>query len=146
MTEPKRMAATRAAAYFYSLLTVGSVAFQLALAAGAPWGSYAMGGTVSGAYPAGLRVAAVIQAIVQIAFALVVLSRAEVMLPRWRRATRWAIWVAVAFSVVALILNLITPSSGERMIWAPFAFLMLASVLGVAIGTKGRVVRLVAEQ
>jgi uncharacterized membrane protein YhaH (DUF805 family) len=140
------MAVTRAAAYFYSLLTLGGVAFQLALAAGAPWGSYAMGGTVSGAYPAGLRVAAVIQAIVQVVLALVVLSRAEVTLRSWRHATRWAIWIAVAFSAVSLILNLITPSSGERMIWAPFAFLMLASVLVVAISTKGRPVRVVTEQ
>jgi hypothetical protein len=123
----------RAAAYLYSLLTVGIVAFQLALAAGAPWGSYAMGGTVSGKYPAGLRVAAVVQAIVLVVFAGVMLSRAEVALPRWRRASRWAAWLAVAFGAVSLVLNLITPSSGERAIWAPVAFLMLASGLVVVL-------------
>ena len=123
----------RAAAYFYSLVTAAVVIFQLALASGAPWGSYAMGGTVSGEYPPALRVAAVVQAIVLVILAGVVLSRAGVLLPRWRRVSRWAIWIAVAFGVVSLFLNLITPSAGERMVWAPVAFLILASSLVVAI-------------
>ena len=32
------------AAIIYAAITVGVVVFQLALAAGAPWGAYAMGG------------------------------------------------------------------------------------------------------
>ncbi|HLA80259.1 MAG TPA: hypothetical protein VJP78_01330 [Thermoleophilia bacterium] len=35
----------RAAGYVFALFTAGVVVFQLALAAGAPWGSYAMGGS-----------------------------------------------------------------------------------------------------
>jgi hypothetical protein len=124
----------RMAAYLFSVLSAGVVVFQLAMAVGAPWGSYAMGGTVSGSYPAGLRVAAVIQAIVIVVMALVVLSRARILLPGWRRAARWAIWIVVAFGVVSLALNLATPSAGERAVWAPVAFLMLASSLVVAIG------------
>jgi hypothetical protein len=37
---------------------------------------------------------------------------------------------------MAAVLNIITPSAGERMIWAPIAILMLASVLTVAVGTR----------
>jgi hypothetical protein len=124
MTVRKQMGIKREAACFYSLPTAAVVIFQLALAFGAPWGSYAMGGTVSGEYPAALRVAAVVQAVVLGILAGVVLSRAGVLRPRWRRVSRWATWIAVAFGVVSLFLNLITPSAGERAVWAPVAFLM----------------------
>ncbi len=124
----------RAAGYIYTVLTAGVVVFQLALASGAPWGSYAMGGTDSGEYTAALRVLAVVQVVVLILLALVVLSRAGIVLPRWSHVSRWAIWVVVAWCVVSLFLNLITPSAGERAIWAPVAFVMLVASLLVAIG------------
>jgi hypothetical protein len=38
----------RTAAIVFSLFTAGVIAFQLALAAGAPWGEYAMGGAYPG--------------------------------------------------------------------------------------------------
>jgi hypothetical protein len=124
----------RAAGYMYAVLTAGVVVFQLALAFGALWGSYAMGGTDSGEYTAALRVLAVVQAVVLVLSALVVLSRAGIILPRWSRVSRWAIWVVVAWAVVSLFLNLITPSAAERAIWAPVAFVMLVASLLVAVG------------
>jgi hypothetical protein len=42
--------------------------------------------------------------------------------------------VVVAISAIALVLNLITPSAGERKRWAPIALAMLASSLVVALG------------
>jgi hypothetical protein len=42
---------TRAAALTYTAITGGAVAFQLGLALGAPWGSYAMGGRFAGVFP-----------------------------------------------------------------------------------------------
>jgi len=113
------------AAIAYAVVTVGIVAFQIALAAGAPWGSFAMGGAFPGQFPPALRVAAVVQAALLLVWAGVVLARAQVALPKWERTARWLIWVVVAFSAVSLVLNLITPSGGERMIWAPVAFVML---------------------
>jgi len=109
--------------------------FQIALALGAPWGSYAMGGAFPGQYPPAMRAAAIAQAVLLGLMAGVVLSRAGVALPRWSRASRWLIWVIVAYGVVGLVLNLITPSAGERMIWAPVTFLML--VLSVVVGLPG---------
>jgi len=122
----------RIAAIAYAVVTVGIVAFQIALAAGVPWGSFAMGGAFPGQFPPALRVAAVVQALLLLAWAGVVLARAEVALPRWTRTARWLIWVVVAFSVLSLVLNLITPSGGERMIWAPVAFVMVICSLLVA--------------
>ena len=124
----------RVAAIIYALVSAGIVAFQVALALGAPWGAYAMGGAFPGQFPPALRVAALVQAVVLLLLAGIVLARAGVALHRWRRAARWLVWLAVAFAAVSLLLNLITPSAGERMIWAPVAFFLLVSSLMVASG------------
>jgi hypothetical protein len=112
------------------------VAFQIAMAAGMPWGAYAMGGAYPGVFPPALRVAALVQAALIALCALVVLSRAGVALASWARASRVAIWFVVALSSVSLLLNVITPSGGERAVWAPVAAVMLASSLVVAITSR----------
>jgi hypothetical protein len=48
----------RAAALGYTGITAGVAVFQLALALGAPWGSYAMGGAFPGQYPTFMRIEA----------------------------------------------------------------------------------------
>jgi len=122
----------RVAAIIYAIVSLGVIAFQIALAAGAPWGAYAMGGAFPGQFPPELRVAAIVQAVLLAGLAAVILARAGLILPGWSRASRWLAWVVVAFSVVSFVLNLITPSAGERAIWAPTAFLLLISSLVVA--------------
>jgi hypothetical protein len=117
----------RVAALIYAIISIGVVVFQVALAAGAPWGAFAMGGAFPGQFPPALRIAALVQAVLLIALAAVVLARAGVLLPGWSRVSRWLIWFVVAFAALSLVLNLITPSAGERAIWAPVAFLLLIS-------------------
>lgn len=132
------MSITRMAAILYAIVTFLVVAFQVALAAGAPWGAYAMGGTFPGQFPPALRVAALLQAGLLVGLAAVVLARAGLALPGWSRASRWLIWFAVAFAALSLVLNLITPSAGERALWAPIAFLLLISSATVAVsGSSG---------
>ena len=126
----------RLAGMLYASVSAVVVAFQLALALGAPWGAYAMGGAFPGQFPPSLRIAAVFQAALLLLLAAVVLARAGLALPQWSRASRWLIWIVVAFSAVSLLLNLITPSGGERLIWAPVAFVMLVSSAVVATGKK----------
>lgn len=118
---------TRVAAIIYAIVTFGVVAFQIALAAGAPWGAYAMGGAFPGQFPPALRIAALIQGVLLLGMAAVVLARAGLILPRWSRVSRWLIWFVVGFAALSLVLNLITPSAGERAIWAPTALLLLIS-------------------
>jgi len=131
----KKMTIRRIAAFLYAIITLAVVAFQIALAAGAPWGAFAMGGAFPGQFPPAMRIAAVIQAALLIGFALVVLARTGIILPKWLRASRWLAWVVVAFSTLSLILNLITPSAGERAIWVPVAFITLISS-GIVAFTK----------
>ena len=127
------MIAAAAAAVVFALVSAGVIAFQVALALGAPWGAYAMGGTFPGRMPPAMRVAAVGQAVVLGLLAVVVLSDAGLALPALSAAVPWLIWLAVAFSAASLVLNSITPSAGERRIWVPVAVVMLASSLTVAL-------------
>ncbi|HSB67041.1 MAG TPA: hypothetical protein VLD65_10705 [Anaerolineales bacterium] len=129
------MTIRRIAAFLYAIITLAVVAFQIALAAGAPWGAFAMGGAFPGQFPPAMRIAAIIQAALLIGFVLVVLARTGIILPKWLQASRWLAWVVVAFSALSLILNLITPSAGERAVWAPVAFIMLVSS-GIVALTK----------
>ena len=127
------MGLTIGAAVVFALVTAGIIAFQLALALGAPWGSYAMGGKFPGRYPTAMRVAAIAQAALLALLAVIVLSKAELVLPSLSQTLPSLIWLAVAFSAVSVVLNAITPSSGERMLWVPVAVVMLVSSLVVAL-------------
>jgi hypothetical protein len=123
------------AAIVFAVVTSAVVGFQFALALGAPWGAYAMGGRFPGVFPPPMRVAAFVQAVLLSLFALIVLSRAGFLFPQWAAGATWAVWVAVAASAVALVLNSMTPSRAERRIWAPAAGVMLICSLAVALST-----------
>ena len=124
---------SEALAVVYALITGLVVAFQAALALGAPWGQYAMGGAFPGRMPTPLRIAALAQGIVLAALAMIVLADAGLanvaLLDDWP----WLIWVPVAVSAVAVVLNASTRSQGERRIWLPVAIVLLLSSLGVAL-------------
>ncbi len=122
----------RAAALIYAAVSLGVVAFQIALSAGAPWGKYAMGGAFPGEFPPALRIAALAQAVLLVGMTAVVVSRAGIALAGWSRASRRLVWVVVALAALSVVLNLITPSAGERAIWAPVALVLLASSTVVA--------------
>ena len=122
----------RIAASLYAIINVGVVAFEIALAAGAPWGAYAMGGVSPGQLPPAMRFGAIIQAVLLAGMAVVILARAGLILPGWSRVSHWLVWIVVALTAFSLVLNLITPSAGERAIWAPTLVLLLISSLIVA--------------
>ncbi len=126
---------SKIAAILYAVVSFGVIAFQIALAAGAPWGAYAMGGAFTGQIPPALRVTALFQAALLAGMALIVLARAGLVLPGWQRSSRWLIWFVVGFAALSLFLNLITPSAGERAIWAPVAFVLLLSCAVVAFSS-----------
>jgi hypothetical protein len=124
----------RGAASLYASTTAVVVAFQLALVAGAPWGAYAMAGAFPGQLPPTLRITAFVQAMLLASMAAVVLARAEVILTGWAPLARRLVWAVVALAAMSFVLNLITPSAGERAIWAPVTLLLLLSSTVVALG------------
>jgi hypothetical protein len=123
----------RAAAITHAACSVAIIGFQLALAMGAPLGRYAMGGVYSGALPPPMRVAEAVQAVVIAALACVVLALSGVTLHRWRAGARRVRWVPLVVATLALVLNLITPSREERLVWAPIALVLFVSSLTVGL-------------
>src|SRR6476469_3038747 len=108
---------------FLALICV-VVAFQLALAGGAPWGELTMGGAVRGQLPPRMRAMAFGSAVLLTGFGVIVAARAHLAFPRWRRASRWLIWVVTAYSFVGVALNARTPSPRERALWLPVAIVL----------------------
>lgn len=120
------------AALLYTAAAVVVAGFQVALAAGAPWGERAMGGRYPGRLPPAIRVMEVVQAAVQGLLALVVLDAAGIVALGWTVAHPWLPWVPVAVALLSTILNAVTRSRPERRTWLPVASVMLLASLVVA--------------
>ena len=123
------------ASLVFAVATAGVILFQFALAAGAPWGAYAMGGAFPGRLPPRMRVAAAIQGIILAVVAMVVLASAGVIELALVASLSWLIWAVVALCVVAVIANAASRSAGERRVWLPVSLVLLASSLVVALGS-----------
>ena len=121
------------AAFIFIGISLIVIAFQIAVAFGAPWGEYTIGGTHKGKLPLGLRIGAGIQGGMILFFDLVILIRAGLILPRMESFSRILIWIVVGFFVLGSILNIITTSKKERMVWAPVNLIMLALSLFIAL-------------
>src|SRR5688572_9749884 len=117
------MSATYAACTFL-ILTAVVIAFQVALASGAPWGELTMGGTYPGRLPPRMRAVAVGSAVLLAGFGAVVAARSGLALPLWQPAARWLIWIVVAYTLVGVVLNAATRSARERAIWLPVAIVL----------------------
>ncbi len=123
--------ALAALAYLAGTLLV--VGFQIALALGAPWGAYAMGGRFPGRFPPSLRLLALVQAVVLGLLGLVVASAAGLAGLRLSAELQWLMWLVVALAALSLAMNAASRSPGERRLWVPVASVMLASSLVVAL-------------
>ena len=126
------MISTIAAIAFAVLMGI-VVLFQFGLALGLPWGEASMGGKYPGKYPPAMRVFSLLNMMILSAIGIIVLVRADLLLPQLRTFSSIAIWFVVGFSVISTIMNLITPSKIERTLWAPTAVLLLLTSLVVAL-------------
>ena len=119
--------------FIFCFFVLIAVLFQLALALGAPWGEYAMGGKYPGKFPPKIRVAAVIQLLILVFFGIIGLIRSGLILSSFYDFSAKGIWFVVGFFVLGTLMNTITPSKKERNIWAPITFILLLSSLGIAL-------------
>jgi hypothetical protein len=129
------MRATLAAKIFLALAAI-VVAFQVALVAGAPWGELTMGGGYPGRLPPRMRIAALGSAVLLVAFGAIVAARSALAFHRWYRASRWLMWVVVAYTIIGVALNAMTRSVRERAVWLPVAVALAASALVVALSSR----------
>lgn len=127
---------TMSAAILFAVVIAGAVAVQVALALGAPWGRYAMGGAFPGPFPPRMRVAAAAQAVILALLGLLVLSAAGIVASAVADAVPQLVWLPVVVSALSLVLNAVTPSAGERRIWVPVAFVLLATSIVVALSSS----------
>ena len=121
------------AAHIFALLIFVVVLFQLALMLGAPWGNVAMGGRFPGKFPPVMRIAALIQGLVLGVIGFIVLIRGQVLNSNLYEITEIAIWVVVALMGFSLVMNLVTPSRWERIIWAPVLVVLFTCSVVVAL-------------
>ena len=105
MTRPARVVAVTGSA--------GLVAFQLALAAGAPWGALAWGGQHPGVLPRELRAGSAFSAAVwAVAFAAAAHPGEGARLTKVRTAY-------ASVCAVGAVMNAASPSTPERLLWTP---------------------------
>jgi hypothetical protein len=122
---------TQALALAYAALAAAPLAMHLALAAGAPWGRYTVGGRFPGPLPPAWRALALAQAALLAAMAAAVLARAGL----GPAAAAPLFWPALALTATSLVANAASPSRPERLLWTPVLAVMAAAALGVGLTT-----------
>jgi hypothetical protein len=123
------------AAYVYAIAVAVVGSFQIALVCGAPWGNLAMGGRYPGRLPGSVRVAVGAQTLLLVLFTGVIWVRAGLILPQFLGQSQSFAWVVVGVGLISLVMNLITPSKYERLLWAPVALVMFVASVIVARNT-----------
>jgi hypothetical protein len=127
---PEAIAAVIAACGFISLAL-----FELALAAGAPWGHAAWGGAHAELSTA-LRLGSAVGVVLWTAAALIVLGRAGFWGHGRRLGTlfRWGTWFLAAVSGFSALANLASQSRFEQLIFAPLGLVLAVLCTVVARG------------
>ena len=107
-------------AILYALIIALVVLFQLCLIFGAPWGQITQGGRYEGPLPVTGRVAALLSIPILICMGASITSAAGLM-PYW---AGWTGYAAIAMQALSTILNWITQSQKERLLWGPITSIM----------------------
>ena len=116
----------------FTLIHVVLGAMQSALAAGAPLGRFAWGGTHR-VLPTSLRKASIATIFVYALFVFIALekARATALLPAV--VADVGIWVLAAYFLVGLVMNSVSSSKAERLTMAPCCLLLAVSSILLAL-------------
>lgn len=117
-------------AHLYATAMLAIAFFQVALILGAPLGRYTQGGQHEGALPLSGRIIAAVSIPVLLLQGLAILSAAGFPGLGW---PVWTGWMALAVTGVSTVLNWITPSKPERMVWGPI--MLVLSAMGLVVMT-----------
>ncbi len=119
------------ASMLYVAICLGTSVFLLSLILGAPWGYLTQGGKNSGALPIAARVGAGVSIVIVASMAAALVSATGAW-PNW---PSWSGWVALGVQVLSTLMNLITPSRPERLLWGPVTVVMLLCALVIMTNT-----------
>jgi len=117
------------AAILYALIIAPVVLFQFCLIFGAPWGQFTQGGRYEGPLPVAGRVAALLSVPIIICIGGSITSAAG-LVPNW---AGWTAYPAITIQALNTILNWISPSQKERLLWGPITSIMLLLAAYVVI-------------
>lgn len=107
--------------------------FQIALAAGAPWGAASWGGRHPGKLPTGYRIGSAVAGLFFYpAVAAYILGSAVVFGDERSSGGEAGLWVLTGLFGLSSVINLISPSKVER-IWAPVALVLTVCCAILAI-------------
>ncbi len=121
-----------ASVFIFGFFLIIVILFQIGLGLGMPWGKLSMGGKFPGIYPYKMRIACIFQILILGVMGTIVFTRAGIMFPDWYPYSVKIIWVEVVFFSIGVVLNSITPSKWERIIWAPVTIILLVCSILVA--------------
>ena len=109
-------------------------AFQTAPAAGLPLGAAAWGGVHHGVLPRNLRIGSAVAVLIWLLAAVMLLERVRVLsLGLDPTFTRVALWAVTALLALGTIMNAVSRSKTERLVWTPTAATALVLCLFVAL-------------
>ena len=110
------------------------VAFQSAIVLGAPVGRAAWGGRNPGRLPRELRIASAVAVVIYLIACLIVLDRAGVPLVDLPDGVSfWGTWAIGVLLAIGAVMNFASSSRYERFGWAPFAAVLTALALLLAV-------------
>ena len=113
--------------FLYVAFVSGITLFQFCLIAGAPWGHLTLGGRYEGALPVQARLVAGFSVALLVFMALSMMSAAGLS-PGW---------VALGLQGLSTLLNWITPSTPEGLLWGPVTSVMLLLTILIISGPPG---------
>ena len=117
----------------YVAITALVIIFQCAVIAGAPLGSFTQGGASQGALGPEGRMTAAISIVILLLTAIVIYRYGSKM-----PSTKSPLWLRITFPLVftlnclEFVLNWITPSESERLVWGPVNTVLFGCVIAIA--------------
>lgn len=121
----------------YVLLTAAVIVFQVAVIAGAPVGSFTQGGSTPGVLGLVGRITAGVSIVTLLLGCYFVAAKTGLMsFGSQSLFARAGFWFVLVMSVLGFVLNWITPSQNERLVWGPVASVLLVSVVAIAVLTR----------
>ena len=122
---------TQTAAWIFLFVVALLALFQIALAAGAPWGRFAWGGAQA-KLPVALRIGSVVSLLIYSACAVIVSDRAMLIDVVGDDVSGVGAWVVAGFLSLGVVMNAISRSKPERFTMTPVALVLAASAYVVA--------------
>ncbi len=105
-----------------AILFLSVALFEVLLALALPWGEYAWGGFYGKVLPRKLRIASALASVFWAVAALILLEQGKVFSIGMNLTfTRVSVWIVTALLLVGILLNSMSRSKKERLIWTPIA-------------------------